>query len=486
MTTSLPEDKISNLVERDPQKIELSSELQHITQEMYKKNAELAMTNKTLSILQKLDSIILSSLTDLNQVSQVVVDLTVAEAEFKRVSIYIAQNNEGLIRLASSKGEAIARAQYLVKKEFPGPNIALTSENNILVRAFKLRTMQITNKYYDLVTPDFSQEEADLIQKTLNVKSVFVYPLIVRSQAIGVISISLVEEVAKVSEYEQDLINRLVDVIGIAIDNSLLYKEIQAANDKLKELDKLKDEFVSLASHELRTPMTVIKSYIWLILNGKTGEISQQQRKYLETTYGSVEGLIHLVNDMLDISRIESGRIVIEKSPFDLGNLLAEKVTLMVSRGDELGIKIDYIKPPEAMIVNADAEKITQVAINLIGNSLKFTPKGGLIKVTAVKTGDGFVRVDIIDSGRGMSSADISKLFQKFSMVGDTHLTQDKGQGTGLGLYLSKSLIELHGGKIWAASAGEGKGATFSFTIPLAASEAPVDINLPPQSNPRV
>lgn len=310
--TNSPSPNKNILPEQNPQNLKLSDELRHVTEEMYKKNAELAHTNRTLAILQKINTIILSAVTNLHQASAQIVDVVVEEAEFKRVNIYIVKKEEGLIKLAESNGEEIKRAEHLVKRQFPSQKIPFETTDNIFIRAFKARTLQITNNYYDLLTPNFTPEEASIIQQTLNVKSVLVYPLIVRDEIIGLISISLVEDTAKVSEYEQDLINRLVDIIGIAIDNSLLYQSIQEANDKLKQLDKLKDEFVSLASHELRTPMTVIKSYVWMLLNGKTGVISEKQKEYLQRTYSSTERLINLVNDMLNISRIESGRLTIE------------------------------------------------------------------------------------------------------------------------------------------------------------------------------
>lgn len=452
--------------DKNSENVKLSSELQHVTEEMYKRNSELALTNKTLSILQKIDTIILSSVTDLQQVSQQIVDIILEEVEFRCVSIYIIKKDEGLNRLASSEGEAIKRAEYLVKRQFPSPKIAFENKNNIFVKAIKTPGLQITNNYLDLLTPAFNLEEAALIQRTLNVKSVFVYPLIVRSEIIGTISISTLSDAAELLEYEQDLINRLVDIIGIAIDNSLLYKSIQEANIKLKELDRLKDEFVSFASHELRTPMTVIKSYVWMLLNGKTGTISEKQKEYLEHTYSSIEGLINLVNNILNISRIESGGLKIEPVATDIVKLIDEVVTEMEPRANEIGVHLLYTKPPQTLITDIDPGRIKEVVINLIGNSIKFTPKDGSIFISLAHDNQGFVNVKVKDTGRGISPEDMHKLFQKFNMVGESHLTKDRGQGTGLGLYLSKVLVELHGGKIWAESGGEGTGTTFSFTVP--------------------
>jgi signal transduction histidine kinase len=467
MDNSLPTSSKKIVGQVPSQDSQFSPELQHVTREMYIKNAELALTNKTLSILQKLNTIILSSVTDLHQVSQQIADVIVSEAEFKQVGIYIFKKNEGLYRVAASNGEAIKRAEYLVKRQFPSQKISLQATENLLIKALNKQGLQIGDSYFNLLTPEFTAEEASIIQKTLNVKSIFIYPLIVREEIIGVLFFSMIEDATELSEHEQDLINRLVGVIGIALDNSLLYERIQEANEKLKEVDKLKDEFVSLASHELRTPMSIIKSYAWVLLQNKIGVLNEKQNTYLSRIASTTDRLINLVNDMLNVSRIESGRFTIEPAKVDIGKLVSDVVTEMQSRAQEFGVALVYKGTEGLPQVKADMERTKQVLINLIGNSFKFTPKTGTIAVEVVVIDGGFVRVSVIDNGRGISATDLQRLFQKFNMVGKTHLTKQAGQGTGLGLYLSKSLIELQGGRIWASSPGEGKGSVFSFTLPI-------------------
>ena len=162
----------------------------------------------------------------------------------------------------------------------------------------------------------------------------------------------------------------------------------------------MKDEFVSLASHELRTPMTVIKSYIWLLIQGKTGELSEKQKEYLERTYSSTNRLINMVNDMLNISRIESGRFTIEPKDMDLSALIQEVVAEMQPRAAEQELQLVYVPSQQSLpTVNADSERIKQVLINLVGNSLKFTPKQGTITIyTSVE--NGYVITHVKDTGR--------------------------------------------------------------------------------------
>ena len=205
---------------------------------------------------------------------------------------------------------------------------------------------------------------------------------------IGAMVFCLSYEEHELLEYQRNLIGRLGESIGIAMDNALLYDQVQEANEKLKqanvklkELDKLKNEFVSVASHELRTPMTAIKSYLWMALNDKGGPLNEKQRYYIERGYKSVDRLVRLVNDMLNISRIESGRITIVFQSVNLMTLTQEVIDEVLPRAGELGVSVNMQKNESLPPVMADPDKIKEVLFNLIGNSLKFTPRGGSITI---------------------------------------------------------------------------------------------------------
>lgn len=437
-------------------------ELAHITQEMYKKNMELNERNKILALLRKIDEIVLSSVTDLKQVAQQVANL-LTEVEFRMIDILLLDDNV-LIRLATSSNDPAVTKDKFIQEKFTNVLIPLTG-NNLFAKAISKKQAQISINLYDVFYSSFSPEETRAMQDRLGVKSIIVYPLIVRDEIIGILVIGIIEEHNALSVYKKDLIDRLAGVVGIALDNSLLYQSIQNANERLKQLDKLKDEFVSLASHELRTPMTIIKSYLWLFLSKKK-DLTLKEKTYIERAYESTERLINLVNDMLNVSRIESGRLSLKAQSIQVVDLIDRVVAELVPRAKQLGLNLIFTKPATVVLpVNADPERIEQVMINLIGNSLKFTPSGGTISVV-ITTEEKDLLVKVADNGRGMSKESMSKLFQKFSTMGDNYLHKQEAQGTGLGLYLSKSLIEMHGGKMWAESGGEGKGATFSFTLP--------------------
>lgn len=450
-----------------------SQELTHIAQEMYKKNFELDEKNRTLSILRKIDEIILSTVTDIKEIAQHVADVVVSDAEFKAVFIFMynKRTNE-LSRLALSETDIIRKARKTINHDIFRESISLETTRNIIEKSVNEHSRMVTPELTDLIFPDIPSAHLQIVKDMLQIKSSIITPLIVRGEVIGSLIVSLSENEKNLAQYQKDLIARLADVIGIALDNALLYKRIQEANEKLQQLDRTKDEFVSLASHELRTPMTVIKSYLWMTINGKGGKVSEKQRFYLDRAYKSTDRLIALVNEMLNVSRIESNRISISPKAILLDSLIREIANEMELRASELGLKIVVNIPNVLPEVLADIDKIREVIINLIGNSLKFTSPGGTITIFCKAKG-GAVETDILDTGVGMTAQDIPKLFHKFGMVGDNYLTKTNAQGTGLGLYIAKSIIELHGGKIWAASSGKGKGSVFSFTLPIASKNTP-------------
>ncbi len=276
------------------------------------------------------------------------------------------------------------------------------------------------------------------------------------------------------SKLQKEVEKATTDMKAIAEDmykkNSELNRvstQLAEANTKLKDLDHLKDEFVSLASHELRTPMTAIKSYLWMFLQYNATELDPKERQYIERAYEATDRLITLVNDMLNVSRIESGRMNILFMPVDLLKLVKEVTEELnpTAIKQNVAFAIDSMEnlPP----VSGDQNKIREVITNLVGNSLKFTPPGGTITIKMTKDNE-MVVVDVIDTGKGIEKDDLAKLFQKFGTVGNNYLTKTNTQGTGLGLYISKSIVELHGGRIWVKSEGENKGTTFSFTLKIA------------------
>lgn len=333
------------------------------------------------------------------------------------------------------------------------------------------------------IVDEVKNEKVQMAMRELNVD--IVVPLSARDNSHGMVLLGEKKSGGIFSDQDIKILEIFAPEVSVALENAKSYAEIKRfnetlelkivqatknlrnANERLKQLDKLKDEFVSIASHELRTPMSVIRSYLWMILQGKSGKINNKQKDYLEKAYSTSDRLISLVNDMLNTSRIESGRMKITKQKTDLVNIV-EKVTAGMSlRAKEDQLELIFEKPNKPIPqFEVDTEKIEQVLINLIGNSLKFTPQGGSILVT-LDCNSKKATISVKDTGIGIRKNDMSKLFQKFASLSADYKVRTNAQSTGLGLYLSKSIIKMHGGDMWAESEGEGKGSKFTFTLPL-------------------
>ncbi|MHB8740802.1 MAG: response regulator, partial [Coriobacteriia bacterium] len=231
-----------------------------------------------------------------------------------------------------------------------------------------------------------------------------------------------------------------------------------------REAMQMKNEFVSTVSHELRTPLTSIKGYIDLILDGEAGEINEIQQEFLSIVKENSDRLVDLINDMLDISRIESGRIVLKVQPLDLAERVTGAVNTFRAVLDQQGRTIQVDVPDGLPKAAGDPDRVGQVLINFISNAIKYSPEGGAVRVKA-DIDDSRIRVGISDEGIGIAPEDQQRLFTKFYRV-DSSLTREIG-GTGLGLSICKSIIDLLGGEVGVISE-QGKGSTFWFTLPLA------------------
>jgi len=230
------------------------------------------------------------------------------------------------------------------------------------------------------------------------------------------------------------------------------------------EAERAKSEFVSTVSHELRTPMTSIKGYTDLLYLGAAGEVNEDQRRFLGIIKSNVDRLTMLVHDLLDISRIETGRMRFDFKPLSMGQIINELLLAMRAQAEERDLQLVANVPADLPPVRGDHDRVTQILTNLVANACQYTPSGGQITVT-VRFTDGFVQVDVADTGIGIATEDQQKIFERFFRA--DHPLVHETDGTGLGLPIVKSLVELHGGRIWVESE-LGKGSTFSFTLPVA------------------
>lgn len=240
-------------------------------------------------------------------------------------------------------------------------------------------------------------------------------------------------------------------------------QELGDVSARLHELDRLKATFVSSVSHELRTPITSIKGYVENMLEGLAGKVTDKQANYLHRVQHNADRLTRLINDLLDLSRIEAGRVELQKIPISIDQLVQDVVEGFLPLAQEKSISLASLRSGLLPLVQADREKVRQILNNLIQNAIKFSSERGQIQIQSLTLPEGFVQVCVSDTGCGIPSYELDKVFERFYRGG---AATGEAQGAGLGLAIAKSLVELHGGKIWATSA-PGKGSRFFFTLPV-------------------
>ncbi|HEY0077379.1 MAG TPA: ATP-binding protein [Pyrinomonadaceae bacterium] len=246
-------------------------------------------------------------------------------------------------------------------------------------------------------------------------------------------------------------------------------RELNEANAKLRELSSLKEEFLALTTHDLRSPLTVISGVISFFTSGRLGELSPEQKNMVAMMERNTQNLIELVNDLLDASKLESGAMRLDLSSVELPLLVAELRETVAPLAREKGIALEEHIPEELPPLHADRVKLRRVLVNLVSNALKFTSKGGRVEIRAAQIGDRMARISVADTGVGIQPEDLERLFDKYEQARSRATRSEKG--TGLGLYITRQLVELHGGEI-SVTSEVGKGSTFSFTIPVAQRDA--------------
>ena len=368
---------------------------------------------------------------------------------------------DGNLRLGAHHGGARDKLEAM----FAQPRPAAQFERSIQQR----QVLHFRNALADDVVPAGIRAVAQ--QLGIGPYSQAFAPMVWEGRAVGALYVTR-QPATGFADKELSLLKTFADQAVIAIQNARLFHEIEDKGRQLEVANRHKSEFLANMSHELRTPLNAIIGFSEVLSEQMFGEVNAKQMEYLQDIHSSGQHLLTLINDVLDLSKIEAGRMELEPSIFDLGLLLDNSLTLVRERAQRhgLAVTLDVGDGLEEWV--ADARKVKQVVVNLLSNAVKFTPVGGSVRLSAKRVdaaAAAHAEVSVTDTGVGIALAEQALVFEEFRQASGDYLR--KTEGTGLGLALAKRFVELHGGTIRVESA-PGAGATFTFTLPMLALEA--------------
>ena len=359
--------------------------------------------------------------------------------------------DDGILRIGAFRGPAADQKDYVVGPIVAGASI---SANAILSRAVE----HVPDVAADANVPRHSR----VGYASVGVRAVIIAPMLWEGNGIGAISVGR-ENPGPFTDKDIALLRTFADQAVIAIQNARLFREIQDKSRQLEIANQHKSEFLANMSHELRTPLNAIIGFSEVLLERLFGDINEKQDDYLKDIHSSGRHLLNLINDILDLSKVEAGRMELDLSTFDLPSAIANALTLIRERAQKHGIAMAQNVEPELGNVVADERKFKQILLNLLSNAVKFTPDGGRIDVSARRQGDN-IMIAVHDTGIGIAPEDQEAVFEEFRQVGSNYTS--KQEGTGLGLALTRRFVELHGGRI-SVDSKPGQGSTFTFTLPI-------------------
>jgi signal transduction histidine kinase len=292
---------------------------------------------------------------------------------------------------------------------------------------------------------------------------------------------------AAYTQQDVDLVRIAGDELAVALQNAMRFEEIEgfnvtlreevkeataelrSSNSKLRKLDEAKDEFISMASHQLRTPLTGVKGYLSMALEGDAGKLNEQQKKLIEEAFMSAQRMVYLIGDFLNVSRIQTGKFVLEPRPINMAVLVQEEINQLLTVAQRRNITLEYHQPANFPILNVDEDKMRQVVMNFTDNAIYYSKPGSTVNIELIVTATA-VELRVRDTGIGVPEAERHHLFTKFYRAANAR--QTRPDGTGVGLFMAKKVITAHGGSIIFESQ-MGKGSTFGFSMPLKALAVP-------------
>jgi hypothetical protein len=319
----------------------------------------------------------------------------------------------------------------------------------------------------DLEEAAQNAEQLELFRQ-LGARSWMVVPMLARERALGAVTFAITESDRRYERLELLFAEAVVKQVAVAGDNAQLYRDAEAARESAEAANRAKDQFLSMLSHELRTPLNAVYGWATMLERGTLD--AEQSQRALQIILRNVNAQVRLVDDLLDLSRVGSGRLRLSVRPVDLRVVVEEVLEAIRPAAEAKVIRLQPVLASPGGPVGGDPDRLQQVVWNLLSNAVKFTPKGGRVQIQLQRV-DSHVEILVSDTGEGIAADLLPHIFDRFRQ-GDSSSSRAHG-GLGLGLTLVRSLVELHGGRVFAESLGEGRGATFIVRLPLMLANVP-------------
>jgi two-component system, NtrC family, sensor kinase len=404
----------------------------------------------------------LRALGEVGQAVSSTLDLQTVLSTIVRHAVQLSRTDGGVVYEYDEAAEEFhLRASHLMESEVV-ETLQATPVRPGQGATGRAATMHAPVQLSDILNEqEFTGTKVRPIFTRLGYRSVLAVPLLREGRIMGALTVYR-KQAGSFSPEVVQLLQTFATQSALAIQNARLFREIEDKSRQIEAANRHKSEFLANMSHELRTPLNAIIGFSEVLGERMFGELNEKQAEYTEDILSSGRHLLSLINEILDLSKVEAGRMELELATFDLPLAIDNARTFVRERATKHGINLDVTIDERLGEFVGDERKIKQILLNLLSNAVKFTPEGGRIGINA-RQADGSVEISVSDTGIGISPEDQSKIFEEFLQVGGDYA--HKREGTGLGLTLAKKFVELHGGRIWVESE-VGKGSTFSFTLP--------------------
>jgi signal transduction histidine kinase/ActR/RegA family two-component response regulator len=416
----------------------------------------LAATSEVLTVLGRAGS-------DVDAILGAVVDNARQLCRADTALIYLLEGD--VYHIAQASGASGEVSDYITRHPFGLDKGTMIGRVGLSRQAWQIEDV--------LSDPAYGRTDA---QRIAGFRTVMAAPMLLDDEVVGVLNLWR-NRVEPFDERAMTLMTAFAAHAAVAIRNVHLMRALEVRSAELEVAGRHKSEFLASMSHELRTPLNAIIGFSEVLLERMFGELNDRQDEYLRDILSSGRLLLELLNDILDLSKVEAGQLQLERTQFSVADALDSGVGMVRERAARQGIELRSEVTADAGVIEADELRFKQVVLNLLSNAVKFTPDGGAVTVRASKAGDEIV-VLVTDTGIGIADADRERIFESFQQG---TRTPSREEGTGLGLTLCRRIVELHGGRIWVESE-VGVGSTFGFALPAAAA-APAPVNVGPRTS---